>query len=77
VSHLRKATPAEKQLHPDSAEVIEFSMYGSPQDYATTPYIPGYNWEESKSIYREALIAQDQSDRQSASNPNIRILKFL
>lgn len=76
VSVVRQATSAELSENSVSDEVVEFTMHGSPKGKAHSPYVPGCDWEESKAVYRDALIALDEARRKSSPGTKTRILQF-
>ena len=76
VSVLRQATAEELSENAGLDEVVEYTMHGGPKGKAHSPYVPGCDWEESKAVYQDALLALDEARRQSFPNSKTRILKF-
>ncbi|GAB5480649.1 MAG: hypothetical protein Pars92KO_04060 [Parasphingorhabdus sp.] len=72
----RAATDEEAKLNPDLEVVIEYTFHGSPKGRALSPFVPGCDWEQSKAVYGEALMAWESARKKIAKNPNRTLLTF-
>lgn len=55
----RPATKEEIAQNPGLEAIEKYEFYGSTRGKAATSCVPGYDWEQSKAIYGQALLAHE------------------
>lgn len=71
----RPATKEEIEQNPGLETIAIYKFYGSTRGKAATSCVPGYDWEQSKAIYGEALMAQEEGRKKKFPQTANIILK--